>query len=98
MRGRGGGKDDEKDGEGDGMEGTNCIYLEQNLQNFFMMYMFPVFFLAMMMLYFVTMARGLVKEKELKLKEGMRMMGLRELPYWASWFSYYSIPPLPSPS
>jgi ABC-type multidrug transport system ATPase subunit len=60
----------------------------QNLRNDFMMYMFPVFFLAMMMLYFVTMARGLVKEKELKLKEGMRMMGLKELPYWASWFSY----------
>jgi ABC-2 family transporter protein len=55
------------------------------------MYMFPIFFLAMMMLYFVTMARGLVREKDLKLKEGMCMMGLKELPYWAAWLSYYSI-------
>lgn len=28
-------------------------------------------------------------EKEVKLFEGMRMMGLKELPYWLSWFAYY---------
>jgi hypothetical protein len=33
----------------------------------------------------------IVKEKETKTRETMRIMGLNELPYWASWFVYYTI-------
>ena len=33
----------------------------------------------------------IVKEKEQRMKESMRMMGLSDLPYWMSWFVYYSI-------
>lgn len=33
----------------------------------------------------------IVKEKESKTRETMRIMGLNELPYWASWFVYYTI-------
>jgi ATP-binding cassette, subfamily A (ABC1), member 3 len=32
----------------------------------------------------------LVKEKEQRLKESMRMMGMNDLSYWLSWFIYYS--------
>jgi len=33
----------------------------------------------------------IVAEKENKVKESMRMMGLKDLPYWASWLTYYSL-------
>jgi ABC-2 family transporter protein len=33
----------------------------------------------------------LVKEKESKTRETMKIMGLSELPYWGSWFAYYTI-------
>lgn len=32
----------------------------------------------------------LVGEKERKIKEGMKIMGLRELVFWCSWFNIYS--------
>jgi len=32
----------------------------------------------------------IVAEKENKVKESMRMMGLKDFPYWASWYSYYT--------
>jgi len=32
----------------------------------------------------------IVQEKESKVKESMRMMGLKDFPYWASWFTYYT--------
>lgn len=31
----------------------------------------------------------IVKEKESRAKEAMRMMGMSDLPYWLSWFVYY---------
>ena len=31
----------------------------------------------------------IVGEKENKVKESMRMMGLKDFAYWASWFTYY---------
>ena len=43
------------------------------------------------MLNFIVMVRGMVQEKEMRLKEGMRMMGLKELPYWTSWYLTCSI-------
>lgn len=33
----------------------------------------------------------LVKEKESRMKESMRMMGMTDLAYWASWFVYYTM-------
>ncbi len=33
----------------------------------------------------------IVKEKEQRVKESMRMMGLTDLPYWLSWLCYYTI-------
>ena len=33
----------------------------------------------------------IVAEKENKVKESMRMMGLADFPYWASWYTYYTI-------
>lgn len=33
----------------------------------------------------------IVAEKECKVKESMRMMGLRDMPYWLSWYTYYTI-------
>jgi len=33
----------------------------------------------------------IVKEKEQRAKESMRMMGMSDMPYWLSWFSYYTI-------
>lgn len=38
-----------------------------------------------------TMVFYIVKEKESRAKESMRMMGLTDFPYWASWFCYYTI-------
>mmetsp|Transcript_6762 Transcript_6762/g.9279 ORF Transcript_6762/g.9279 Transcript_6762/m.9279 type:complete len:88 (-) Transcript_6762:2067-2330(-) len=32
----------------------------------------------------------IVAEKESKVKESMRMMGLRDMPYWLSWLTYYT--------
>ena len=33
----------------------------------------------------------IVAEKESKVKESMRMMGLRDTPYWLSWLTYYAL-------
>lgn len=33
----------------------------------------------------------LVKEKESRIKETMRMMGMRDCSYWMSWYCYYSL-------
>ena len=33
----------------------------------------------------------IVAEKENRAKEAMRMMGLKDFPYWMSWFVYYTL-------
>ena len=33
----------------------------------------------------------LVKEKESRIKESMRMMGMRDSAYWLSWYVYYTL-------
>ena len=33
----------------------------------------------------------IVAEKENRAKEAMRMMGLKDFPYWASWWAYYTL-------
>jgi hypothetical protein len=45
------------------------------------MYVIPVY----MFVFFI------VKEKEARVKESMRMMGLSDLPYWLSWYCYYTL-------
>ncbi|EGG25152.1 hypothetical protein DFA_03400 [Cavenderia fasciculata] len=50
-----------------------------------------IFFFASLMFQFVLMLQDMVVEKETKLKEGMRMMGLKELAYYLSWFLTYSV-------
>ena len=32
----------------------------------------------------------IVREKETRMKESMRMMGMRDVAYWLSWWAYYS--------
>jgi ATP-binding cassette subfamily A (ABC1) protein 7 len=44
------------------------------------MYILPVF----------TTVSLIVKEKESKAKESMRMMGMTDIPYWLSWFAFYT--------
>ena len=36
-------------------------------------------------------AYRITQEKENRVKESMRMMGLKDFPYWASWFTYYTV-------
>ena len=33
----------------------------------------------------------IVNEKETKVKESMRMMGLQDFAYWSSWYTYYTL-------
>lgn len=33
----------------------------------------------------------IVREKETRAKETMRIMGMTDLPYWMSWFIFYSV-------
>jgi ATP-binding cassette subfamily A (ABC1) protein 3 len=48
----------------------------------------------MLLIYILPIRRNLqriVSEKETKIRESMRMMGLNDLSYWTSWFVYYLI-------
>ncbi|EXB20715.1 ABC transporter A family member 2 [Morus notabilis] len=51
----------------------------------------PPFFLATAIFGFVFQMSSLVAEKELKLRQGMNMMGLYESAYWLSWFTWEGI-------
>ncbi len=33
----------------------------------------------------------IVREKESRAKETMRIMGMTDLPYWMSWFIFYTV-------
>lgn len=48
----------------------------------------------MLLMYILPIRRMLqriVAEKETKVRESMRMMGLTDMSYWLSWFVYYLI-------
>ncbi|EGG17668.1 hypothetical protein DFA_08664 [Cavenderia fasciculata] len=45
----------------------------------------PVFFFAALMFNVVIQLGQIVREKELKLREGMKMMGLHDSVYWFTW-------------
>ena len=52
--------------------------------------MLPFFLLVMFIPPVYNLVFLIVKEKESKTKESMRMMGLADFPYWMSWFIFYS--------
>lgn len=57
----------------------------------YILYLILPYFLMLMfipMVYRVTYR--IVREKELKTKEIMRMMGMKMTPYWMSWFVYFT--------
>jgi ATP-binding cassette subfamily A (ABC1) protein 3 len=46
----------------------------------------------MLLMYIAPLSRiisRIVAEKESKAREGMKMMGLTDSPYWLSWMAYY---------
>jgi hypothetical protein len=49
----------------------------------------------MMLLMYVpilyTTVGKMVKEKENRVRESMKIMGLTDTPYWLSWFAFYTI-------
>ncbi len=45
-----------------------------------------MFVFATLMFNFIIQLSHIVKEKELRLREAMKQMGLRPFPYWVSWF------------
>ena len=51
----------------------------------------PLLVLAIYILPVFTTVSLIVKEKESKAKESMRMMGMNDFPYWMSWFVYYTL-------
>lgn len=53
--------------------------------------MLPFFMLLMYILPVYRLISSIVSEKETKARESMRMMGLKDFPYWLSWFTYYFI-------
>lgn len=52
---------------------------------------FPLFLLLVYILPVYNITQAIVKEKESKAKESMRMMGLTDFPYWLSWFAYFTM-------
>ena len=38
-----------------------------------------------------NMTFKIVREKETRTKETMRIMGMTDLPYWLSWFVFYTL-------
>ncbi|KAF2074332.1 hypothetical protein CYY_004353 [Polysphondylium violaceum] len=50
-----------------------------------------IFFFASLMFQLVLMLQDIIAEKENRLKEGMRMMGLKEIAYYVSWFLTYTV-------
>lgn len=51
----------------------------------------PLFLLFMYILPVFTIVSLIVKEKEYRTRETMRMMGMTDTPYWLSWFAYYTM-------
>jgi len=51
----------------------------------------PIFLILIYLLPVYNTVFLILKEKESRTKESCRMMGMTDLPYWMSWFVYYSI-------
>jgi hypothetical protein len=52
---------------------------------------FPLIMIDMYILPVFTIVSLLVKEKEHKTREAMRIMGMTDFPYWMSWFVFYTV-------
>lgn len=48
----------------------------------------PLFFVLAFILYVIMLTKNLVYEKEMKLKESMKLMGMSVSMYWLSWFIF----------
>jgi len=51
----------------------------------------PLFLILIYVLPVYNTVYLIVKEKESRTKESCRMMGMTDLPYWLSWFTFYTI-------
>ena len=51
----------------------------------------PLFLILIYLLPVYNTVFLIVKEKESRTKESCRMMGMTDLPYWMSWFAFYTI-------
>mmetsp|Transcript_18708 Transcript_18708/g.25274 ORF Transcript_18708/g.25274 Transcript_18708/m.25274 type:complete len:151 (-) Transcript_18708:975-1427(-) len=51
----------------------------------------PLFLLLAFIPPVYNMTFKIVREKESRAKETMRIMGMTDLPYWMSWFVFYTI-------
>jgi trans-2-enoyl-CoA reductase len=50
----------------------------------------PYFFMLMYIPLLYRTTYRIVSEKELRVRETMRMMGMQDSSYWMSWFVYYT--------
>ena len=53
--------------------------------------MLPLFLLIAYIPPVYNMTFKIVKEKETRAKETMRIMGMTDLPYWLSWLVFYTL-------
>lgn len=53
--------------------------------------MLPLFLLLAYIPPVYNMTFKIVREKETRAKETMRIMGMTDLPYWMSWFVFYTL-------
>lgn len=51
----------------------------------------PVFLILIFILPVYNTVQLIVKEKEQRTKESMRMMGMSDTSYWLSWFVFYTV-------
>ena len=51
----------------------------------------PLFLLAIFVFPLFRTVYRVVSEKETKVRESMRMMGMKDISYWMSWITYYTI-------
>jgi len=54
-------------------------------------FILPYFIMLMFIPMVYRVTYRIVKEKELRTKELMSMMGMQTLPYWLSWLAYFTI-------
>jgi hypothetical protein len=64
------------------LKDTFCFLLGMVGPYFYMMVYIPMLFRT---------SYHIISEKELRVRETMRMMGMRDTPYWLSWLLYHTI-------
>ena len=52
---------------------------------------FAPYIVLPLIIIFLRMTYGLLQEKEKKIKEGMKIMGMHDSSFFLSWFIYYEI-------